>query len=284
MVDKEKIKGWITGLQLPMVRFLESNLNKEKENLDLNDLDVSALVGVFIEHWKDLKKGNHFQDDFINVIHGIRFLRNKYFHASIIITRVNEIYKDLDTLIDFATKIGAVVLKEEIKVERDKEIRRIAKGIRSETDKYIDEPIDIRENDAEVLAVSAAETIHLIKEHLVHSCPDERFYKPTDYITFRLPEHGEMRAIYEIETKVVVPKHLKSNLEYFDSQGLNVPQMDRLVNYIKRVSFKENDRFYLLKRFKELPHKPRPRKYSVKTQYYSLQQLLGGKPFVEGID
>ncbi|MEC7641253.1 MAG: hypothetical protein VYC17_03770, partial [Nitrospinota bacterium] len=72
--------------------------------------------------------------------------------------------------------------------------------------------------------------------------------------------------------------------EYFDSKGLDVPQMERLVNYIKKVSFKENDRFYLLKKFKELPHKPRPREYSVKTKYYSLQQLLGGQQFVDGID
>jgi len=284
MVDKEKIKAWISALKLPMVRFLESNLDREKENRDLNGLDVTDLVHVFIKHWEDLKKDNFFQDDFLNVIHGIRHLRNKYFHAPVIITRIDEIYKDLDTLIDFATKIDAVVLGEEIKVERDKEIMRIASGIQSETDKYIDEPIDIREKDAEVLAVSASETIHLIKEHLVHSCPDERFYKPTDYIAFRLPEHGEMHAIYEIETKLVVPKHLKSNLEYFDSKGLDVPQMERLVNYIKKVSFKENDRFYLLKKFKELPHKPRPREYSVKTKYYSLQQLLGGQQFVDGID
>ena len=85
-----------------------------------------------------------------------------------------------------------------------------------------------------------------------------------------------MGTLYEIQKKLIVPANLKNNLEYFNSQGLTLEEMERLRNYIDGNPFTKNDRFYLLSRWKTLSKKRKPDEYTNDIQYYSIDQLLSG--------
>jgi len=284
-------------MKVPLARYLKSNLKtswpdwfegrviiyikdrnmkiKAETDHDIKVLDEKALLEVFLGNWSDIKEVNNIPDAFKNTIHRALDIRHKYKgHEGIILDINTTGYQDLDTLIDFADQIGALDLKEEIQRERDKEILRLANDIKSRSDSRIIEPIDIRDCDAEVLSVSAAETMHLIKKYQVHSCPDSYFYKKTKYITFRIPPDGVIKAIYEINKVFVIPKDFKNNLEYFDSQGLSIEEMERLGGYIDNNPFVDNDRFYLLSMWKELSCKFIPKEYTAKAEYCSINQLL----------
>ena len=130
-----------------------------------------------------------------------------------------------------------------------------------------------------VLSVSAAETNHLIEKYLVHSCPNTYSYKDTRFITFRLPPHGAMNTIYEIDKILQITKNEKSNLinEKDFSQGLDQKEIERLRNYLKGNPFPKNDRFYLLSRWKKLPHEFTPAEYKNIPMYPTIGQLLTGE-------
>jgi len=101
-----------------------------------------------------------------------------------------------------------------------------------------------------------------------------------------------MSAIYKIDQVLLVPKNVKNNLEYFDSQGLTLEEIDRLRNYIDGNPFTKNDRFYLLSKLTDLPPsdeqqpppsppkpKPRPPEYTTKTLYYTQTNQVCEKLF-----
>jgi len=310
VLDKDKIKALIAKLNLPLALYLKSNLETSEHNWfenrvikkldygetrskaviagDIKVLDVQALLWVFIRNWDSIKSDNRIPAQFLYTIHAMREIRNNYLgHPEIVPDIKVSGLKDLDILIEFSEKIQAVELKEQFQREKDKEIVRLSNEIKSKVD-YA-EPIESREHDAEVLSVSAAETIHLIEKYLIHSCPDSYSYKTTEYITFRTPPYGEMGAIYKIDKVLLVPKYVKNNLEYFDSQGLILEEIDRLRNYIDGNPFVKNDRFYLLSKLTDLPpsdeqhsppspHKPKPRppEYTTKTLYYTINRLMTG--------
>ena len=296
MLDKETVGKWIGRLDLPLALYLKSNLKPSgfdwfekgvidhiwssemigiaKKSRDIKSLDVKALLEVFLGNWEGIRVKNNIPSSFKNTIHRMKEIRHKYLgHKGVILDIHTTGYKDLDTLIEFSEQIGAGELKEKFQRERDKEIIRLSNDIRSKTESYL-EPIESRECEAEVLSVSAAETIHLIEKYLVHSCPNSYDYKKTDHITFRVPPYGEMNIIYKIEKELLVPQNVKNNLEYFDSQGLTLEEMERLRNYIDGNPFTKNDRFYLLSKWKKLPHKHRPTEYKNDVMYYSFNQLL----------
>ena len=85
-----------------------------------------------------------------------------------------------------------------------------------------------------------------------------------------------MNTIYKIDKVLLVPKKYKNNLEYFDSQGLSLEEMERLRNYIDKNPFTKNDRFYLLSKWKNIPQKHRPTEYKNEAMYFSINQLMTG--------
>jgi hypothetical protein len=298
MLDKETVGRWIGWLELPLALYLKSNLkpsgsdwfqksvidhlrsnemiNKAKTSRDIKSLDVNALLDVFLVNWEGIRGKNNIPRSFKNTIHSMKDIRHKYLgHKGVILDINTTGYKDLDILIEFTDQIGADELKEKFKKERDKEIIRLSKDIRSKADSYL-EPIESKEYEAEVLSVSAAETIHLIEKYLVHSCPNSYSYKKTEHIIFRTPPYGEMNTIYKIDKVMLVPKNYKNNLEYFDSQGLSLEEMERLRNYIDKNPFTKNDRFYLLSKWKKLPQNHRPTEYKNEAMYFSINQLMTG--------
>jgi len=298
MLDKETIGKWIGELKLPLAIYLRDNLKSSGPNWfetgviekikssemkkiatksrDIKSLDEKALLEVFLGNWWGLMETNNIPRSFEITINRMMEIRHKYIgHEGLIIDIHKTGYKDLDTLIEFAEEIKAERLKEKFEKERKKEIIRLGKEYKSRTDDDL-EPIESKEKEAEVLSVSAAETIHLIENYLVHSCPSRYNYTKTDYITFRLPPHGEMNTLYEIQRELSVPSNVKNNLEYFNSQGLTLEEMERLRNYIDGNPFTKNDRFYLLSRWKTLPKKLKPIEYTNDVQYYSIDQLLSG--------
>ena len=177
---------------------------------DIKSLDEKALLEVFLGNWWGLMETNNIPRSFEITIDRMMEIRHKYIgHEGLIIDIHITGYKDLDTLIEFAEEIKAERLKEKFEKERKKEIIRLGKEYKSRTDDDL-EPIESKEIEAEVLSVSAAETIHLIENYLVHSCPSRYNYTKTDYITFRLPPHGEMNTLYEIQRELSVPSNVKS--------------------------------------------------------------------------
>jgi hypothetical protein len=86
-----------------------------------------------------------------------------------------------------------------------------------------------------------------------------------------------MGAVYQIQKELLVPANVKNNLEYFNSKGLTLEEMDRLRNYIDGNPFTKNDRFYLLTRWETLSKKRKPNEYTNDVQYYSIDQFLSDK-------
>ena len=298
MLDKETIGKWIRELKLPLALYLKSNLKPSgpgwfkkgvldhvksdemsraaERSGDITSLDEIALLGVFLGNWQGISEKNNIPKNFKDTIYRMIELRHKYIGHAGLILKINETgYKDLDTLIEFAEGIGARELQEKFQLERDKEIIRMAKDIKSKGDSYI-QPIEAKEQKAEVLSVSAAETINLIEKYLVHSCPKSYIYSKTDYITFRIPPYGEMNTIYKIDKEFLIPQDFKNNLEYLESEGLNLEQMERIRNYMDRNPFTTNDRFYLLSKWKGLPKARRPKEYKNGPILFSINQLLTG--------
>jgi hypothetical protein len=298
MLDKETIGKWIRELKLPLALYLKSNLKPSgpewfkngvlehvrsnemsrvaERSGDITSLDEIALLGVFLGNWQGISEKNNIPKSFKDTIYRMIEIRNKYIGHAGLILKINETgYKDLDTLIEFTEGIGAGELQEKFQLERDKEIIRLAKNIKSKGDSYV-EPIEAKEHKAEVLSVSATETIHLIKKYLVHSCPKSYVYPETGYITFRIPPYGEMNTIYKIDKVFLIPKDVKNNLEYLESEGLNLEQMERIKNYMDRNPFTKNDRFYLLSKWKVLPKARKPKEYKNGAMLFSINQLLTG--------
>ena len=298
MLNKETIGKWIRELKLPLALYLKSNLklsgsewfkdgvidhvfSTEMQRIaeksgDIKSLDEKALLEVFIGNWKGISEKNDFSSNFKDTIYRMKDIRNKYIGHEGIILNLNETgYKDLDILIEFTRGIGARELQEKFKLEIDKEIIRLAKDIKSKGDSYV-EPIESKEDKAEVLSVSAAETIQLVEKYLVHSCPKSYVYSKTDHITFRTPPYGEMNTIYKIDKVFLIPKDVKNNLEYLELEGLNLEQMERVRNYMERNPFTKNDRFYLLSKWKTLPKIRKPPEYKNEPMYFSINQLLTG--------
>jgi len=143
-------------------------------------------------------------------------------------------------------------------------------------------------NEDGILSVSAAETNHLIKEHRIHSCPDTYSYKETKYITFRMPPNGAMSEIYKIEKIVRVPLNIinkfyqnQEDLFYFyNDLSLTKKEANRLTSYIYDNPFRKNLRFYFLSEWISLPHKPKPKEYTIEAKYYTTKELLS-KPSKE---
>ena len=132
------------------------------------------------------------------------------------------------------------------------------------------------ENDYEVdvLSVAAGKTKHLIDRFQIHSCPDYYKYMKPRYITFRSGKTGEMDALYKINKILMVPGEVRENIEMFSGEGLSPDERERLKKYIKESPFPNNDRYYVLSRAIEMPHRPRPSEFNAKTIYYSLEELL----------
>ena len=299
MLDKELVGKWIGELKLPLAIYLKDNLKSSgpdwfetgvikkvnsiemkrtaTKSRDIKSLDEKALLEVFLGNWWGLMEKNNIPRGFKITIDRMMEIRHKYIGHEGLILDIHETgYKDLDTLIEFAGVIKADRLKEKFKKEREKEIIRLGNKFKSRADDDL-EPIESKEKEAEILSVSAAETMHLIEKYQVHSCPSNYPYRDTQYITFRLPPHGEMNTLYEIKKILTVPPGFKNNLEYFNSQGLNLEEMQRLRDYNDGNPFTKNDRFYLLSKWKILPKKRKPIKYNNDIQYYSIDQFLSDK-------
>jgi len=130
---------------------------------------------------------------------------------------------------------------------------------------------DLRVDDDAILSVPAKNTMHLIEEFSVHSCPDDERhdYKPIRFIAPR-NGRGEFKRVYEIQ-KVLTFKGLKTKLGQLEGleclekieqiwnsvlqkikDGTFLPKSEfkRLEGYIKKNTHWANERYYLMKTHK----------------------------------
>jgi hypothetical protein len=145
--------------------------------------------------------------------------------------------------------------------------------------------------EAEVLSVAAGNTYEFVMNHLIHACPNDRDgfkYRPSRFICFRKPKGGEMEAIYEIESIIVLNPY-ELNLDGY-LVGLDTSITNRIKGYIKERLAKwefshprEHYRFYILseKGKIDLPHLPRPNVNNPGARYYSLAELKCSNKIVQ---
>lgn len=146
--------------------------------------------------------------------------------------------------------------------------------------------------EVEVLSVAAGGTSELPKKHFVHACPHYSAgyqYKDPLFITFREKGGGEMDCLYKIDQILVIDPNSSSLEAQLD--GLQEPVRVRILQYISdRCSgfgfgfAKDEDyRFYILNPNEtiHLKHLPKPQKNNTGARYFTLSEMLSGKPIVQ---
>ena len=112
-----------------------------------------------------------------------------------------------------------------------------------------------QKNSNLVLSAAATKTIQLIKKYQVHSCPDNRNYIHTLFMTFRNNKNdGLMDTIYCIDKIIRINPLPKDDLskpindQITDNQLHLTPyEEERLRIYReKNIQYPENNRFYIL--------------------------------------
>ncbi len=146
--------------------------------------------------------------------------------------------------------------------------------------------------EAEVLSVSAGDTVLLINKYFIHACPhnSSRYqYKNSEFITFRAAKGGEMQFLYRIKSIVVFDPYT-SNLDEA-LEGVEADFAKRIKGYhagrsITSLGFeKKNEpyRFYDLDQndIIELKHLPKPLENNSGGWYYTLEELVKGHKIVQ---
>jgi HKD family nuclease len=130
-----------------------------------------------------------------------------------------------------------------------------------------------------VLSVSIGGTYDIVEKYAIHAHPNHYNYKTTtNYITFRYPNGGQMKHVYEIvET-------LEIDISGWETEIRDLNFSDRvksrLENYIidrsKGFNYERSGpyKFYILKERIELPNGPRPLKNNAGGWYYRLGNLI----------
>lgn len=139
--------------------------------------------------------------------------------------------------------------------------------------------------EAVVLSVPIGGTYNIVEKYAIHAHPYDYPYKTqTKYITFRYPNGGQMKSVYEIvETLEIDVSDWRRVIEERDfSKAIE----NRLVNYLidrkngfnyeKAVPYK----FYILDEKYELPNCPRPTRNNSGGWYYRLGDLISAVDIV----
>lgn len=147
---------------------------------------------------------------------------------------------------------------------------------------------NVLDKNAIVLSVSIGGTYEIVEKFGIHSHPEGYRYKPTKYITFRYPNGGHMKNVYEILGIVTLRmKHWQSDLEI---HKLSIDVQERLHNYIieRESGFKfEKDepyKFYILEEKLALPNNPRPNINNSGGWYYLLDDLINANGIVNTLN
>lgn len=139
-----------------------------------------------------------------------------------------------------------------------------------------------------VLSVSVGGTYGIVEKYAIHAHPNDYPYKQqTKYITFRYPNGGEMKVVYEIvETleiditnweSIFIERVFAKNVE----ERLRGYILERMkgFNYEKNIPYK----YYILNKVIELNNNPRPPKNNAGGWYYKLDDLLNTEDIVHTI-
>ncbi len=308
----KKVKGVLEDVITPLGTYLKTNLQAISQNwwedIVLNcltegqlkniqgrkittiyELDLAALIRIFDSNWNLISQRQEILPEFRNILREMRSVRNRWSHAGASSYPKEDIFRDLDTLNRFAKEIDADTsllnnikeLMSELLTEFSDPIKRKSVALNPKIKillpKYKKDDLDSIAFDADILSVAAGKTKSLVDQYHIHSCPNYYSYNSTKYITFRAGGTGEMDALYEIDKILIIPADARDNLNSLSNQGLNEDEIQRLISYMRKNPFPQNDRYYILSRFKELTHRPKSDGVDSKTHYYSLSRLLESK-------
>lgn len=138
--------------------------------------------------------------------------------------------------------------------------------------------------EATVLSVSVGGTYDIVEKYAIHAHPNDYSYKKTNYITFRYPNGGRMKNVYEIvKTLEIDVSNWKDTLK---EQDFSADVKQRLTNYIidRKNGFKYEKnmpyKFYILNKKYELSNCPRPPKNNAGGWYYRLGDLMNAEDIV----
>lgn len=141
--------------------------------------------------------------------------------------------------------------------------------------------------EKEILSVPAGMTFDIIKKYNIHACPSSHSYKSPIFITFRNKGGGNMDALYKIDDILLLNPHDISYKTMLENSKLRYSK--RLLDYIEERKstwkFERNEdyRFYVLSETEQilLNHRPKPPVNNPGARYYSLAEMLSGKPEVK---
>lgn len=141
--------------------------------------------------------------------------------------------------------------------------------------------------EQEVLSVSAGKTFNIIKKYNIHACPSSYSYQSPIFITFRNKGGGNMDTLYKIDDILLLNPHDSSYRTVLENSKLKYSK--RLLDYIEerksKWKFEKNEeyRFYVLSENEliSLKHRPRPSVNNQGQRYYTLAEMLSGKPEVK---
>jgi len=140
--------------------------------------------------------------------------------------------------------------------------------------------------EEEVLSIPAGKSIEFIKNHNIHSCPDNKrgySYKDSIFMAFR--EKGSvMDRLYKVDQVII----LNPNSPSIDKEILDTKYHERLKGYIDErkqnweFSSESKYRFYILSDSNQivLKHKPKPKSSSQGHRYFTLSEILSGNKLI----
>ena len=290
----KKIKGVLEDLIAPLGAFLKKHLQSTNPNWwedvvlksltmdqyknvkarkvkNISGLDLAALLKVFDYNHYSIFNRQELLPEFRNILKEMSSVRNRWSHAGESSYPVDDIYRDLDTIKRFAKEIGTErSLLDEIEnlmaeirntisepapqnghVAEEKELP-LHPGI-----KWGKEIYDKSNCEYDNLSVAAGKTIKLIQQYQIHSCPDFYEYKKTKNIHFRAKESRNEEA-YPISKILKIPMNARGDLGDLVNHGLTNDEVQRLINYMSKNPFPENDRYYILESpiYAANPHGP----------------------------
>ncbi|WP_138859791.1 hypothetical protein [Exiguobacterium mexicanum] len=165
-----------------------------------------------------------------------------------------------------------------IKVEPEEESLNFTWGAELIPEKTID-------RNELVLSVSVGGTYDIVEKYAIHAHPNDYPYKKqTKYITFRYPDGGKKKVVYEIvETleiditnweSVFAERVFAENVE----ERLSSYILERMkeFNYEKNIPYK----YYILNKIIELNNNTRPLKNNAGGWYYKLEDLLSTEDII----
>lgn len=130
-----------------------------------------------------------------------------------------------------------------------------------------------------VLSIPASGTSHLIKEYRIHGFPSPRSYDYSNLVTFRI-QGGVMEELYSVDRTFTLnmnKENINDHLVTFDTS-----LQDRIKGYIdkRKMSFgfeRPEFMFWVLKKEKDLIHKPRTDQTYNSHVYYTYDEITSGK-------